>query len=84
MERSGDPEMMNDNRIMSSPTPTPVLNYEVASPKTPFWTARLMCGMAIANGTVSIGYVVACRIFQVPMPVRTPGAICLSSPAAWR
>lgn len=54
---------MNDNRSMPPPLPpTPVLSYEIAAPPIPFWVARLVCGLAIANGAVSAGYIAASRI----------------------
>jgi hypothetical protein len=39
-----------------------VLSYEEAAPPTSVWLARLICGLAIANGAVSVGYVAASRI----------------------
>ena len=54
---------MNDKAIIRPPLPpTPVLSYEDAAPPPPFWLGRLICGLAIAYGTVSIGYVAASRI----------------------
>ena len=62
---------MSDDQIMPSPLfpPMPVLSYEIAAPTKPFWLAKLICGLAIADGAVSAGYVAVSR---VPGAMATP------------
>jgi hypothetical protein len=66
---------MNDNRTLPPPLPPvplppiPVLSYQVDALTTPFWLARLICGLAITYGTVSVAYIAGSHIPSVnPSP----------------